>query len=398
MHLHVGMERTAGEETLADGTMAPNSAPLRYGQQVGRYVVVETLGVGGMGHVFSAYDTVLDRRVALKVLHRSRHADRQRLIREAQALAKLSHPGVVSLYDVGEVQGRVFIVMELVEGCTLRHWLRQPGRTTEEILDAFGKAALGLQAAHDAGIVHRDFKPENVLVGHDGRVRVTDFGLALLAEDTDTLDSSERAGSSSPRLTQTGTVMGTPAYMAIEQHLGLPSNVRSDQFSFCVALFEALYRVRPFAGATGRELCLAIRDGKVRRPAVSSVPTHVHRAVQRGLSADPTARFASMTALMEALQPLSTRPRRRGAVLGLVGVLLGGLSVAAAGPVAHAVAPHVLEVSTASAVLRPGFEQLEVRALRDRVEARRAASAQDCEAAFEHDLGARMLCLDGLNP
>jgi len=324
-----------GEHTLIGmGSSSRTTPPLDHGQRLGRFVLLETLGVGGMGHVFGAYDPVLDRRVALKVLRRAHADERERLLREARSLAKLSHANVVSLYDVGEVDGRVFLAMELVEGHTLRTWLRQPGRTLEEILSVFRSAARGLHAAHQAGIVHRDFKPDNVLIGHDGRVRVTDFGLAIRAEDTPSLPSVPGASPymDDARLTESGTVMGTPAYMPVEQHLGLPTDVRSDQFSFCVALYEALHRVRPFHGASGLELCRAIKAMKLRKPPGNSVPWQVHAVVMRGLSTKPEDRFASMADLLEALRRERTTPRRPGLLLGLMGVVVGAATMACVQP------------------------------------------------------------------
>ena len=388
--------QTAREATLADFVDVPEVAPLVHGERLGRYVVLETLGVGGMGHVFAAYDVVLERRVALKVLRRADPEERMRLIREARALAKLSHPNVVALYDVGELEGHVFLAMELVDGTTLRQWLRQPERTLEEILEAFTAAAEGLDAAHRVGIVHRDFKPDNVLVGRDGRVRVTDFGLAIRAEEAHTVPSGTNLDvAQDGRLTESGVVMGTPAYMPIEQHLGLPSDVRSDQFSFCVALYEALYGTRPFHGSNGRELCRAIECTDLRAPSSSRVPWQVHDVVLRGLCAKPEDRFSSMLALLEALRPAPAR-RRWGLLQGLAGVVLGAATMVVAQPTVQRVLPHVLETSVAARGVGTALEGMSQHAVQWRVAARRASTPADCEAAFEFDLGARVLCLDGL--
>ncbi|MCR9159620.1 MAG: protein kinase domain-containing protein [Nannocystaceae bacterium] len=327
------------EFTVADADPGPldDRAPLGRGEALGRYVVLETLGQGGMGIVLAAYDSTLDRRVALKLLRRHASSDPEnhaRLLREAQALAKLSHPRVVSVYDVGELRGQVFIAMEYIDGPNLRQWRRSAERTPAQVIEVFRAAAKGLRAAHEAGIVHRDFKPDNVLIGSDGGVRVTDFGLALEAHVAAEPSSSGRDGGAqfSGRLTETGMVMGTPAYMPIEQHAGLVTDHRSDQFSFCVSLFEALYGVRPFSGNTANEYCAAIRKAEVPAPPSNlSVPRRVHRAMIKGLAAKPEDRHASMQALIRALSPRTTHGRTW--VLGGVGGLaLGAAAVALLDP------------------------------------------------------------------
>jgi serine/threonine protein kinase len=217
--------------------------------------VLDRIGAGGMGVVYAAYDPELDRRVALKLLRPDRFgsdADRLRLLREAQALARLADPHVVSVYDTGTFGDRVFVAVELVEGETLRQWLgglRAAPRSWREVLARFLPAGRGLAAAHAAGLVHRDFKPENVLLGRDGRVRVADFGLAEAAP--------EPGGKLAALPAEWGLVLGTPAYMAPEQLRGIAVDARSDQFSFCVALFEALYG-RPSARCRRGRRC---RDG-----------------------------------------------------------------------------------------------------------------------------------------
>ncbi|MCA9709545.1 MAG: serine/threonine protein kinase, partial [Myxococcales bacterium] len=249
------------------------------GAQVGRYLVIDPLGAGGMGEVFSAYDPQLDRRIALKLVRPSSREDarhtRERLLREAQALAKLSHPNVVAVYDAGTHGSRVFIAMEYVEGRTMRDWIAQtakelePGQRWREALALMVQAGRGLAAAHAQGLVHRDFKPANVMVSDDGRVRVLDFGLARrfgelsldesgpidLEPRRESLDGTSGSRSSlSLQLTQTGMVMGTPSYMAPEQFYGGSIDERTDQFSFCVVLYRALFGERPFAGKTFEEL------------------------------------------------------------------------------------------------------------------------------------------------
>jgi serine/threonine protein kinase len=308
---------------------ASEAMPSR-GEALGRYVVLDTVGQGGMGVVVAAYDSTLDRRVALKLLHTRDDPDNQaRLLREAKALAKLSHPCVVDVYDVGEIEGRVFIAMEFIDGPNLRTWVRDDAPGPAKILAVYRSAARGLQAAHDASVVHRDFKPDNVLIGADARARVTDFGLALEAKvASETLLEADTAAVPVGRLTQAGMVMGTPAYMPPEQHAGKPTDHRSDQFSFCVSLYESLYGLRPFSGANGAEYCAAIRESEVPPPPASvAVPRRVHRALVRGLSANPDDRFPSMRHLLRALTPAS-RKRSPWLFAGVGGLAVGAGAVA----------------------------------------------------------------------
>jgi serine/threonine-protein kinase len=295
----------AGGETRAGPTPQPGTL------LAGRYTVLGELGQGGMGLVLSVYDVRLDRRVALKLLlHEDHEPTRQaRLLREAQAMARLSHPHVVAVYDAGTLEdGRVFIAMEYVEGRTLRAWLRERVRPWREILEVFLAAGRGLAAAHAAGLIHRDFKPDNVLVGSDGRVRVMDFGVAraeavpapALVLPTDTWDSP---------LTLPGLMVGTPKYMAPELFHGAPADVRSDLFAFCVALYEALYNQPAFEGVTHRQRTRAQLEGRVRPlPSQSQVPAWVSRAVLAGLRVEPPRRPASMGVLLARLQ---SGPRER---------------------------------------------------------------------------------------
>ncbi|ABF90815.1 serine/threonine kinase family protein [Myxococcus xanthus DK 1622] len=310
-----------------EDTEPRDSAQIR----VGRYHILDTLGAGGMGAVYSAYDPELHRRVAIKLLHpdanpAARSDGSSRLLREAQAMARLSHPNVVSVYDAGTFAGRVFIAMERVDGLSLRHWLRAEHRTWREVLDIFRQAGRGLAAAHAAGLVHRDFKPANVLVSKDGRAQVTDFGLARTTADLDAAEAGRGTTPALPRLapedllqtalTEAGLVMGTPAYMPPEQHEDGRIDARGDQFSFCASLYEALYGQLPFNGKRPEDYLEEARAGRVRPPPRGSrVPTWVLRAVTRGLSPAPEARFPSMGVLLDALgaDPLAAW-RRRGAV------------------------------------------------------------------------------------
>jgi tetratricopeptide (TPR) repeat protein/predicted Ser/Thr protein kinase len=308
---------------------------------LGRYVVLDTLGQGGMGVVLRAYDRELDRPVALKVLHEGldeRHT--QRLRREAQALAKLSHPNVVQVYEVGEVEGQTFVAMELVKGRTLREWMQErPRPDWRACVQVFAQVGAGLAAAHERGLVHRDFKPGNAIIDEKGRPRVLDFGLARQDDEVDDEPgTSQRTRTDPPEaapfgasLTETGTVLGTPAYMSPEQMDGRQVDARSDQFSFCVSLYEALYSERPFEGRSMEALMVSLREGKIRpAPKSMSVPEALRKLLLRGLSTDPAERWSSMEALLERLQALVAPRRGRwlalGVAVGLLG-LGGGLGV-----------------------------------------------------------------------
>jgi serine/threonine-protein kinase len=303
----------------------------------GRYTVLEVVGQGGMGLVLAAYDARLDRRVALKLLRYRSSAPggvdgEARLVREAQAMARLSHPNVVAVYDAGTLEdGSVFLAMEYVEGQTLRGWQQSQPRSWREVLAAYVAAGRGLAAAHEAGLIHRDFKPDNVLVGRDGRVRVTDFGLARSGTAAPVEPSqpitlpADTALSGS--LTVPGALMGTPFYMAPELLEGQPADVRSDLFAFCVALYLALYGQPAFTGQSLSELLHSRREGPAPPPARSEVPGPVARAVLRGLRAAPEERPASMAELLAALEDDPQARRRRTVALASVGVLLIGGAV-----------------------------------------------------------------------
>jgi tetratricopeptide (TPR) repeat protein len=294
-----------GDATLFE--IAPGTA-------VGRYIVLATIGRGGMGVVYKAFDPELDRAIALKLVHfdsldpaRSEPL-RQRLLREAKTLAQLSHPNVVTVHDVGTYDGDLFVAMELVAGQTLRGWLNSEQRTPREIMSVFAAAGAGLAAAHAAGIVHRDFKPENVMVGDDGRVRVLDFGLARTYDAT--LPLAEGSSTDvTARLTLDGTVMGTPAYMAPEQDTGKEVDARSDQFSFCAALFEALFERPAFTGNSYRELANSRAAGGVIAPARRGVSASVRAALAKGLRPEPADRHPAMGNL---LAELGRRPSLTG--------------------------------------------------------------------------------------
>ena len=262
----------------------PSWRMLARGTNLGRYVLLDPVGRGGMGVVYSAFDPELDRKVAIKFLRPGRGpnpaAARPQLLAEAQAIARLSHPNIVTVHDVGTFEGEVFFAMEYVKGETLRR-AQQPGLVgLQQTLSLYTAAGEGLAAAHRAGIIHGDFKPENVLVGEDGRVRVTDFGLARAVHEH------------APRFA------GTPAYMAPEHWRGQASDVRSDQYSFCLALLEAVDGKRPEeveeASPTHPPEPVSLR----RR----TLPARLSRVLARGLAVDPAQRWPSMDALLDALR------------------------------------------------------------------------------------------------
>jgi serine/threonine protein kinase len=327
----------------AGGAALP-SVPLGRGTELGRYVVLEHLGSGGLGDVFTAWDPELDRKVALKLLKSSAYGRvdlsrlHGRLLREAQAMARLSHPNVVIVHDVGLSDSRIFIAMEFVDGHTLKDWVKEKQRPWKVIRDALLQAGEGLIAAHNAGLVHRDFKPSNVLVDHEGRVRVLDFGLAR--RPTDERNSIDEAmeisdpGTSGRALidesiTQTGTVLGTPAYMAPEQYSQEMVDNLADQFAFCVTAFEAFYGQRPFQGK-GEDLVQAILQGQITWPKdQGKIPKFMRKAILRGLSVDPSQRFPSMRDLLKAMQADRRSKRTMFAALGFSVLLSGGGGAAA---------------------------------------------------------------------
>ena len=333
---------------------------LEQGTRVERYVILKLVGEGGMGMVYAAYDPQLDRKVALKLLlpgESGSAESRARMLREAQAMARISHPNVIAVHDVGTFGSQVFIAMEFIQGRNLRDWVLEQKHSWQEVLQVFLEAGRGLVAAHRVGLVHRDFKPANVLMGDDGRVYVMDFGLARLAEASQREEASasgetlseERSQRLSAELTAAGVILGTPQYMPPEQYLANAGDARLDQFSFCASLYWALHGQRPFepkriaqvvAEARQRSQPPSLQElkGLLARenilqepPREPRVPAWVRRAVMRGLSPDPDHRFPSMEALLEALSQQQKRARRvliaSAAGAALLSVLGAGLYV-----------------------------------------------------------------------
>ena len=397
---------TNAEDGLAESAV---ERPGYFGEsaRIGRFAVLRQLGEGGMGVVYSAYDEELDRRVALKLLRPGRDnspRNQARMQREARAMAKLSHPNVVQVYEVGRFEEQVYVAMEFVQGKTLGAWLKAQERSWPDILNVMVQAGRGLQAAHDAGVIHADFKPDNVLITADDRVRVVDFGLSRRADpasasiraaaatgDAGRSQSGAAVGSGASSGTSSGTgpgassagsssshrraeasqaraaaslelrrkseldesgrlrpgeeprsnarIAGTPAYMAPEQHRHSPADQRSDQFSFCVTLFMALYGQHPFAGGSLLELVINLTDGKIHPPpAGTQVPPGVHAAVVRGLAVDPDQRWHSLTELLDALElawgrnkdpefDLSVAKHQRVILAGIIGACILALSI-----------------------------------------------------------------------
>ena len=319
-------------------------AGLERGEAIGRYLVLDRIGAGAMGVVFAAYDPELDRKVAIKVLHLRREGEeaQARLVREAQALARVTHAGVVAVHDVGVHEGRVFLAMEYVEGQTLRSFLADPERGLDERLKVMIAAGEGLAAAHAAGLVHRDFKPDNVMISARGEVKVMDFGLARARDGgssgvvdlvTGSLGAAASETSSSPtaklaaagELTEVGAVVGTPAYMAPEQLSGLAADARSDQFAFAVTVHEALFGLRPFSGANLAALALAISEGRIDEGGnPRKVPAWLRKVVLRGLASEPSERWPNLEAMLRALQEDPREGRAGAGRWAVTGVVAAG--------------------------------------------------------------------------
>jgi WD40 repeat protein/serine/threonine protein kinase len=323
-------------EPLPSGSAGDRQAHDRdSGSRIGRYTVLRKLGEGGMGVVHECYDHRLGRKLAVKLV-RAHEAGQtkhhERMLREAQGLARLSHPNVVSLYEIGEHDGALFLAMEFVPGVTLREWmlrdLARVHRDWRKMLEILLQCGRGLDAAHAAGLIHRDFKPDNVIVGDDGRVRVLDFGLvrgrhvdevelgSLATVDGQVAHTTRRAEPLEATITRGGAIIGTLAYMAPEQLSGEVCSAATDQFAFCVVAFEALLGARPFpTGEPGRRW-RAILAGELAAVSADNIPDGIHRAILRGLAAAPNARWANLSTLIEELErardeaelPMATPP------------------------------------------------------------------------------------------
>jgi hypothetical protein len=398
--------------------MTEPEAEIRHGTKIGRFVVVGQLGRGGMGVVYQAHDRELDRQVALKVMRSAAatEEERMRMLREGQAVARTTHPNVITVYEVGVEGGLVFLAQELLDGGTLAEWLERP-HTQEEILDKFILAGRGLAAAHAAGLVHRDFKPHNVLLGKDGRVRVADFGLArAIAPDGDDLPATTRANmaraqlevAASPMspLTRTGAVMGTPMFMAPEQHEGQAADARSDQFAFSVALYHALYGDYPFAGKTAVALADAVIEGRLQRPPSDRhVPPRLRAILLRGLATRREERFPSMNAMLAELARPPRRPLRKlaialAAAALVAGAVIGGYALRTRDekPAPLAFDPKTLtttqDVHWLSIAIERG--QLDDAAEKYEMAAALAQTAgEQARASVAHSLGAFVLVLRG---
>jgi serine/threonine protein kinase len=388
---------THKHEKVSEDSQVAKRPVLSIGDRVGRYLVLSSIGAGGMGVVFAAYDPQLDRKVALKLLRANLGANAQeartRLKREAQAIAQLNHPNVVGVYDVGTTDvGDVYIAMEFVEGDTLTTWLKRWPRTWREILDVFHQAARGLMAAHSVGLLHRDFKPDNVLVGGDGRVRVTDFGLArsLFLDDSNRGAITAQNGRSSQQtpaagsplqvdLTATGTVLGTPRYMPPEQLTGPSIDARADQFSFCVALYEALYSTHPLPGATSVSM-LEHDERALPPPEGNKVPASIARAVMRGLEKDRSKRFPTLATLMHELTP----PQHRSPVRFIAAAAIGALLVTAA-------TAAVMSRPSPSQRTDPPGELYVVKGLQDQIRRLEKERDQLKDALFKREIDLKQL-------
>ncbi len=319
--------------------LASSSSELAQGAppvaRIGKFAVEAVIGRGAMGTVYKARDPELDRVVAIKVRHSAGKLDvdgEDRVRREAQALARLTHPNVVAIYEAGRHDDSTYLAMEFVEGAPLDEWLATR-RAREDIVARMAEAGRGLAAAHAAGLVHRDFKPRNVLVSTAGVAKVGDFGLVRVGDEDASSGSRSAAGVTSMTLTLSGALLGTPAYMSPEQLRGDVATDASDQFSFCVTLYEALYGHRPLEGTTVEKL-LGSMTRPFSLPALPRLPSHVARVLVTGLALDPARRFASMTELLDVLDPRVGR-RRRGVLLGSVAIgalVLGGVTYAAMRP------------------------------------------------------------------
>ncbi len=319
---------------------APDPAHLRVREdtslpaRLGRFEVLGHLGSGGMGAVYRARDPELGREVALKVVREQSSSPEElgeaqsRLRREAQAMARLRHPGVVTIHEVGVVEGRIYIAMECVDGIPLSRWVEQTPRSWRELVRVFIAAGEGLAAAHEAGVVHHDFKLDNVLVDRAGRVSVADFGLAHLGRQLERTRHDAPASEHALLETRPGAVMGTPAYMAPEQLMGGRGDPSSDQFSFCVALYRALFGQLPFHGEHPAVYSRSVLAGALRPPPrARGAPRRLYAILKRGLANEPSQRWPSMRSLVQALETTATPRGPRRALTALAALAVVGAIV-----------------------------------------------------------------------
>ncbi len=364
----------------AGGSGGGGDDGLKKGDTLGRYLVLEQLGAGAMGVVYAAYDPELDRKIAIKILRPQegkgdKTRRQERLVREAKAMAKLSHPNVGAIYDVGVHGDQVFLAMEFLSGGTLRAWMAKKKRPWREVVDMFIQVGKGLAGAHAEGLIHRDFKPDNVLLDKNDVPKVVDFGLVRLtgaALDRSTAGSMDAITDEevvalplaqtalAANLTRTGALTGTPAYMAPEQFLGKPIDARTDQFAFCVALYEALYGERPFAGETIFQIADAVTQEQIRPlPKNNEIPAWLRRCLIRGLRTDPTLRYQDIRSLLTSIErdPVARRRRQAlffaGSTIATLLLVLGVRSqVHKRAEVESQIKRHLDEAANASALAR----------------------------------------------
>jgi serine/threonine protein kinase len=364
---------TRHDDAAADALDIDRLEVLRAGGRVHRFVLLERIAAGGMGELHTAFDARLDRKIALKLVRLGRRNEKAdgRLLREAQALAKLSHPNVVTVYEVGTDADRLYVAMEYVQGQNLAQWLREAAKLDEgtrvrQLLAHFREAGRGLAAVHAAGFAHRDFKPENVQVGSDGRVRLIDFGLARSLLDAAESQVEMQVGAAlASEVDTTDALLGTPRFMAPEQWQRRRGDARSDQFAFSVALYHALHGVWPFEGATPAELRSAVTEGVARQPPRKrEVPARLRSVLMRNLAGEPEQRSPDMRELLDAIDAALSPARRRALASGAALVLgtLAALAIVShepARPVSPELAPQVERISRELAAERRHVQNVE---------------------------------------
>lgn len=300
----VGQGAVAGVDVRAASRLDP-------GTVVDRYEITEYRGAGAMGVVYRARDRRLGREVALKLLKSGAPGTTQcgvfcaLLVREAQTLARISHPNVISIHDVGDFKGCVYVAMEFIDGPTLTSWARRPGLTWKDRMAALRAAGAGLAAAHGSRIVHRDFKPDNVLMGGPGEVKVADFGVARSLSDLEP-PADVGCGCGAPEVGACAidptAIVGTPRYMSPELFAGVVADSRSDQFAFAASAWEVLYGAPAFGGETIAELLAARASETLQSPPATDAPPEIADVLSRALRASPARRYASLADLLQRLE------------------------------------------------------------------------------------------------